>query len=98
MSDADIPSLHLTTRICREDGLLASDLAGRVIMMDPDKGLYFELDTIGTDVWQRLATPIVVADLVADLTRAYDAAPAEVERDVLALLHDMAAHGLVTIC
>lgn len=98
MADADIPLLRPATRVRRQEGLLATDLAGQVIMMDAEKGLYFELDPIGTDVWRRLESPILVADLVADLTRDYDATPAEVERDVLALLNDMAAHGLVTTC
>lgn len=98
MADADIPSIRPATRVRRQDGLLATDLAEQVIMMDPEKGLYFELDAIGTDVWRRLEAPILVADLVADLTRDYDAPRAEVERDVLALLRQLAEHGLVTPC
>lgn len=84
--------------VCRRETLLTADLADRMLMMDPDNGLYFELDTIGTDIWRRLATPVPVAHLVADLTRDYDAPRAEVERDVLALLRDMVAYGLVTAC
>jgi len=98
MADADFPSIHSATRVGRQDGVLATDLAEQVVMMDPEEGLYFELDVIGADVWRRLEAPILVADLVADLTRDYDAPRAEVERDVLALLRQLADHGLVTAC
>jgi len=98
MADADIPSLHAATRIRRREDVLAADMAGVVVMIDPEEGLYLELDAIGSDVWRRLEAPMLVADLVAALVRDYDATPAEIERDVLALLHDMAARGLVTPC
>lgn len=86
------------TRLQRVDIALTTEVGGELVMMDPDKGLYFGLDPIGTDIWHRLATAVVVADLVADLARDYQASPAEVERDVLDLLSRMAEHGLVAEC
>lgn len=88
----------LAARLRRNDDLLATEVDGEMIMMDPDKGLYFGLDPVGTDVWHRLAAPILVADLVAALARDYQAPAEEVERDVLALLRHMAEHGMVSEC
>lgn len=91
-------ALSPSSYIQRRDGLLVTAVAGTLVMMDADKGLYFELDPIGTAIWQRLEEPVGIAALVADLAAAYQAPAAEVERDVLALLHHMAEHGLITRC
>lgn len=98
MADAGSFLSSPTVRICREIAVLTTGLMDRLLMMDPEQGLYFELDAIGTEIWQRLETPVLLADLVAGLARDYQAPVAEVERDVLALLHRMADHRLIVPC
>lgn len=85
-------------RVRRCGDLLAADVDGEMVMMDVETGVYFGLDAIGTDIWKRIEAPVTVADLAAGLAGDYDAAPETIERDVLALLTDMAARGLVEVC
>lgn len=87
-----------STRLRRSENLLTTEMDGETIMMDPEKGLYFGLDPIGTDIWRRLAAPVLVADLIAALARDYQTPAADVERDVLILLSHMAEHGMVSAC
>lgn len=97
MADED-RQISLATRVRRSNDLLATEVEGEMMMMDPEQGLYFGLDPIGTDIWKRMADPVLVADLVADLADDYLAPVAQVQRDVLALLSRMAAHGLISEC
>jgi hypothetical protein len=64
-------------------------------MMSVDRGLYYGLDAIGADIWQRLAQPLRVADLCAQLVQEYEVEEAECAADVLAMLNDMATDGLI---
>ena len=90
--------LDRTTRLRRTDGVLATTVDGELVMMDVEKGVYFGLDAIGTDVWNRLEAPVTAAELADALAQDYEADTATIERDVLALLSRMAEQGLVEVC
>ena len=87
--------ITLNTTLVRSDNILASPVENALVMMDIEGGQYFSLDEIGTAIWERLAAPIQVGDLCAYLTQTYEVLPEVCERDVLALLNDMAGSGLV---
>ncbi len=84
-------------RIVRRPPVLSTEVEGEVVMMDMENGLYYGLDAIGTDIWQRLEEPMTVGELVAGLSQSYAADREIIERDVSALLLRMAEHGLIDI-
>lgn len=90
--------LDRTTRLRRAADVLATEVDGEMVMMDVEKGLYFGLDAIGTDVWKRLEAPATAGELAAALSRDYDAEADAIERDVLDLLASLAEQGLVEAC
>ena len=87
--------ITLNTTLVRSDNILASPVENALVMMDIEGGQYFSLDEIGTAIWERLAEPIQVGNLCAQLTQTYEVLPEVCERDVLALLNEMAGSGLV---
>jgi hypothetical protein len=58
-------------------------------------GEYYGLDAVGARVWTLLATPQRVSELVSAVTREFDVRADECERDVLALLDELAERRLV---
>ncbi|WP_431860935.1 PqqD family peptide modification chaperone [Azospirillum sp.] len=96
-SPSGVP-LDRTTRLRRAADVLAAEVDGEMVMMDVEKGVYFGLDAIGTDIWKRLEAPATAAELADTLSRDYDADPATIERDVLALLSSLSEQGLVEAC
>ena len=91
------PSLSSADRVLRVSGVLAADVDGETVIMDVEKGLYFGLDAIGSDIWKRLATPISAAELAAELVKDYEAEVAIIEADVSALFKRLIEQGLVEI-
>jgi hypothetical protein len=77
--------------------VLSTEVEGEVVMMDMENGLYFGLDAIGTDIWNRLERPMTLAELTAVLAEDYAADVETIAQDVSALLRDMAENGLVEI-
>jgi len=63
--------------------------------MDVDRGVYYGLDPVGSDVWHRLAEPTTPARLVAGLIDAYQGEPRTIEAQTLALLERLVEKGLV---
>ena len=55
--------IGLDSTVQRNGEILFTDLDDTVVMMDPDKGTYYELDTVGTRIWSLLDTGRSVKEL-----------------------------------
>jgi hypothetical protein len=82
--------------IHRDDTLLSAVIDGEVVLMSVEKGRYYALDAIASDIWERLAQTPTFADLVAGLSTAYRGSRADIETDVTALLAHFAEAGLIS--
>jgi len=87
--------ITLESVVRRSSDVLASPVDDELVMMDIERGMYYALGAVGADIWERLAEPMKVADLCAQLQQEYDVTPAICEADVLAVLNDMAENGLL---
>jgi len=73
------------------------EVAGETVILDAASGQYFALDPVGTVIWKHLQAPCTVSSLCEMLLREYDVASERCEADVTALLHELAAKGLIRI-
>ena len=92
---ANPPSL--TSLVRWSDDQLAATVDQEVVILSVERGSYYGLDDIGSEIWQRLANAVRVDALCASLTEKYDADRATIERDVLHLLEKLAAEGLISV-
>jgi len=58
-------------------------------------GEYFSLDSIGTRVWNYILRGDSLGEVIQALALDYDASPAQLSHDVLALADELVRHGLV---
>ena len=89
-------SISLESVVRRSSDVMASQVDNELVMMDVERGMYYALNPVGADIWERLTEPQTVADLCAQLMQRYDVDQATCEPDVLAVLNAMAANGLLT--
>jgi hypothetical protein len=75
--------------------VIVRELEGESVILDLSSGRYFGLNAVGTRVWQLIQQGRPVDGLIHAVTAEYDADADAVERDVLALLEDLKARGLV---
>lgn len=97
MTRTGAPAIDRAITVWRNPDLLVAEVDGEVVMMNVEVGEYYGLDDIGSDLWNRLAAPVTVDALLTALEADYEAAPGVIERDVNAILADMAARNLVRI-
>lgn len=88
-------NITLESVVRRSSDVMASQVDNELVMMDIERGMYYALNPVGADLWERLAEPQQVADLCAQLMQQYDVDQATCEADVLAVLNDMAESGLL---
>ena len=65
------------------------------VMLDLEKGTFFGLDPVGTRVWQMLAEGKAPAEIPGALAEEFDAPRERIEEDVIRLLGELLAQGLL---
>jgi hypothetical protein len=81
--------------IIRSTSALAAEIDGEVVALDVERGVCFGLNASGSRVWSLLGAPTTGRAICQSMSEMYDVDRAVCEREVLALLEDLAAEGLI---
>ena len=60
-------------------------------------GIYYGLNAVGARIWNLIQEPKTVDEVAAAILAEYDVETDRCQHDIVALLQDLAAHGLVEI-
>jgi hypothetical protein len=83
------------SRVVVSDEQVSTSVGDETVILGMGDGVYYGLDAVGARVWALLATPQRVSALVSAVTREFDVSSSDCERDVLALLDELAERRLV---
>jgi len=97
MPTSEQPSITLAHRLRRSDQVLFQNMGGDAVLLDLSSETYFGLNAVGTRVWELLPQRDNLAAVHQTLCEEFDAMPATIERDLLALATQLAQAGLVTV-
>jgi hypothetical protein len=89
--------LEMTTVVIQADGLKSADIHGEKVMMVAERGKYYGLDNTGARIWDLLEEQRSVSELVELLMDEFAVDRETCQSDVLELLNNMFAEGLVSI-
>jgi hypothetical protein len=89
--------LSLTSVVQLSGDHIAAPVDDELVVLSIERGSYYGLDGIGSEIWRRLATPIRVDALCDGLAQRYDADRATIEKDVMSLLERLVGEGLVSL-
>jgi hypothetical protein len=87
--------MKLTDRVRVPQEVLARQVGEETVMLDLAQGTYYGLDPVGARIWQLLADGRTLAEVCDAVATEYDAPRDAIERDLLALVEDLAKHGLI---
>lgn len=76
---------------------VSCDLHGEAAVLNLKTGVYYGLDEVGASIWRMLAQPRRVDELVDAVLDEYEVGRDECQRDVVALVGELAVRGLVEI-
>ncbi len=91
------PKLGPDTRVQRTEGHLASAVGEDTVVLHGDTGIYYGIHGVGSLIWQVIAAPATVAEIVARVVAEFDVDAALAKSDVLAFLADLVGADLVRI-
>lgn len=84
-----------TALVRRTEGLLAAAVGDELLMMNAAEGKYFNLNDVGSRIWELLAQPVSVDELVAALTAEYEVDAGAAHVEVLEFLSALRERGLL---
>lgn len=84
------------TIVQRRPEVVEAEVADTQVLLNEELR-YSGLDQVGRRIWQLLATPQTVDDLVATLLEEYNVAPETCRSDVLGFLRTLDEQHLVTV-
>ena len=87
--------MKLTDRVRIPQEVLARQVGDETVMLDLAKGTYFGLDPVGARMWQLLAEGKTLAEICDAIVEEYDVSRDAVEQDLLGLVADLMAQGLL---
>jgi hypothetical protein len=76
---------------------LSSDLGGEAAILNLKSGTYYGLNPVGARIWTLIREPRMVQSVLNQLLVEFDVEPDRCERDLIALLGQLAEEGLVEI-
>lgn len=82
-------------KFIRNPDIIDSPIDDEVVMMDVDKGAYFGLDSVGSQIWEELAEPHSLDALAEKLTQTYEVSVEQCKQDIAPLLEQMVESNLL---
>jgi Coenzyme PQQ synthesis protein D (PqqD) len=76
---------------------VSCDLAGEAVILNLKSGIYYGLNPVGARVWSLIQQPQTVRTVLETLLEEFDVELNRCQRDLFALLEDMASKDLIVI-
>ena len=97
MSNTQSPLISNGSIVSAVTHQVSCDLAGEVVILNLQDGVYYGLNAVGARIWQLLEQPRSVEQIHAALLDEYDIDPDTCIRQVAAILRELVEHGLLDV-
>lgn len=89
--------ISLECQIVQSEENIVSDMDGEKVMLNVQKGKYYNLGETGGEIWEIMKTPIMVTELVNIMLSKYNIERKDCEEQVLTFLECLFQEGLIQI-
>ena len=87
-----------TSLIQRNDAkFLSSALGEEIVMMNTDNGDYIGINSVGSDIWNLLADPIRIDELLAKMDEIYDVDAAQLKIELGEFMQRMLKQDMIIV-
>jgi hypothetical protein len=93
--DIDVCALSCASLVARRDGFIDAEIDSEVVALNIETGTCYGLNKVGSRIWHLMAKAISVKEICATLIAEYDVDSDVCEREVLDLLQELQAEGLI---
>lgn len=83
--------------VARSESVMSADLDELVVLLNIETGDYYDMNPVGSDMWNMLEQPSTMGDICAQMTESFDIEPDKCRQDVANFLSEMSKIGAVTV-
>jgi hypothetical protein len=88
-------SLQSSVKIC--DDVVSRDLEGEAVILNLETGTYFGLNEVGTRIWTLIQEHESLNRVFEAIRREYEVSPEALHGDLLRMVDELRAKGLVSV-
>ncbi len=92
-----VQTVKLDEKVKIPEEVVFQKVGDETVLLNLQTGTYFGLDTVGTRVWELVAEKGTLAGIVESMLEDYEVTPEDLQRDILRLVKELRAKGLVQV-
>jgi hypothetical protein len=92
----DNPQLK-TLSFSRYDDKLSTNLDQETIILDMTSGLYSQLNSVGSSIWEMLEQPVTFDAILNMILATYNTTREQCEAEILLFLKELVANDLIVV-
>ena len=91
------PEISKISTVVRAKDQVSCDLAGEAVILNTKSGIYYGLNPVGARIWELIQEPTTIGAVLDSLLKEFDVTPERSQKELFALIEDMAARELISI-
>lgn len=89
--------MTLDDRVQSSADVVAQKVGDEMVLLDLESGVYYGLDPVGSRVWELLMAHERLRVIFETMAQEYEVTPEVLHQDLLRLLQELQARGLIRI-
>lgn len=87
--------LSVSSRVIAQRDVVSCEIGDGAALLDPRSNIYYGLNSVGSRTWELIQKQRSVSDICRILVTEYDVQPERCSEELLELLRQLAAAGLI---
>lgn len=83
--------------ISQKRGLDTTDLDGESVMMDIDRGKYYNFNSVGSRIWELIENPVSIKEVTEQLVKEFDVDESKCEAAVVNFVNRLNENELIKV-
>ena len=91
-------NLTSKTLVVQKEGFVTSDMDKEKVMLNMEKGKYYNLGEVGGQIWELIKSPgRTMEQIVTELQKEYDLSQEQCQKEVTAFIEKLQQEGIIEI-
>ena len=95
MQPVEITTASILSR--NADKFLARRISNETVMMNLESGDYIGINQTGSEIWEKLETPVSVQSLIDQILQQYEVPEEQCKTETISYLQQMLAQEMLTV-
>ncbi|KPV39326.1 lasso peptide biosynthesis PqqD family chaperone [Alicyclobacillus ferrooxydans] len=92
-----VNSLPLNSKVAQKPGNIVTDMDGDKVMLSIEQGKYYNLGSIGGEIWDSMKEPVQIDAIITHLLNEYEVEVSVCKEHVLTFISNLLKEELVVI-